>query len=225
MSTSSVFFASTELYDRLQKAIVYSNEQLASHKSLLWSEEDRQGQRKAISVIEEALHDREWRHVVQSTAIAFEVRGLDESLVKTFSGLPAAHNPNHRTLLPSSQLVRLRTDLKEVRRPDIGKWQDDEELVEELITYEEKRRREENAPADPNAPPSPRRKRKPGEVEQLLPLPGDSDLLKVTVGATTSVKLNYVISQVQKYPEDKFIVFSSTLSDLVFAQLSEAFDM
>ncbi|KAL8283862.1 hypothetical protein RQP46_005294 [Phenoliferia psychrophenolica] len=227
LGTSSVFFAASTTYGRMWDAIKYSQERLASEKSAAWTPEDRLGQQKAIEVMQEALADRQWRHVMQSQSIAFDVSGLDPALVKSYRGLSPL-DAQDRTLVPSSQLVQLRTNLKEVRRPTVGAFEDEDELVEELITFEEKRVREIDTPAVEPDPPAttPKRKRKaPGEVERLLPLPEDSQLSKVEVGATTSAKLNYVIAEVQRYPEDKFIVFSSTLSDLVFAQLSEAFDI
>ncbi|KAL8276968.1 hypothetical protein RQP46_010603 [Phenoliferia psychrophenolica] len=226
LATSSVFFAAETASDRVKEAIKNAKAGLASAKSATWRVEDRVGLGNAIRVLEEALADRQWRHVMESKSIAFEVSGLDPALVKSYRGLSPL-DAQDRTLVSSSQLVRLRTNLKEVRRQTIGAYEDEEELVEELITFEENRVRGiKTPPFEPDPARTPKRKRKgSGEVEELLPLPEDSKLLKVEVGGTTSTKINFVIAEVQKFPDDKFVVFSSTLCDLVFAQLSEGFDI
>lgn len=218
LSTSSFFFASSDLYKRLHDAIKYSYERLNSDKSVTWSDEDKEAQTKAIAVMQESLDDPEWRHVVNNIGVAIEVDNLDAGIVEAYGGLTA-----ERTILSVSSLVTLKRALKEVRRPDVGAPTDDEELVEELITYEQKRLREMNSTEEPTSPTK-KGKRKL-ELEVLLPLPDNSALFDVTVGATTSAKLNYVLQEVNRHSGDKFIVFCSTLSDLVFAHLSEAFDV
>ncbi|KAK4703486.1 hypothetical protein P7C70_g2733, partial [Phenoliferia sp. Uapishka_3] len=230
LSTSSVFFASSETYGRLWDAVRDSKKLLESDKSASWSEEDVIAQQKAIAVMQEALDDPEWRQVVNSCSVGFDVEGLQDTLFKTFSQSQAATRSSEgRKLMPSSGLVQLRTDLKEVLRPtQEASWRDDEELVEEVITFEERRIREMNdktLPVVAHGTKPEKGKRKAAVVEPPRQLPAQSTFLDINVGSTTSVKINYVISEINAFPDDKFIIFSCTLSDLLFAQLSEAFDI
>ncbi|ORY92708.1 SNF2 family N-terminal domain-domain-containing protein [Leucosporidium creatinivorum] len=233
LAASSFFFASSGsngIHARLLGAIKYAEETLDSEKSLKWSDEDRQGLRKAMSVMQEALDDPEWASVNGSVSVNLDVRGLDDELIGVFGGLSASKNARGRTLVPLDDLVTLRVDLKELRKPDIGVWKDDDDLREELITFEARRKREAAIPpknkaiVDTETKPV-KKKRKKGELEVLLPLPADSLFHQIQLGSSTSAKLNWVVKAVREYPEDKFIVFSSSLPDLVFANLSEAFDL
>lgn len=186
-----------------------------------------------MSVMQEALDDPEWASVNSSVSVNLDVQGLDNELVGAFGGLATDYNARGRTLVPLDDLVTLRVDLKELRKHDVGSWKDDEDLREELITFEAKRKREAAIPPKSKAivdtEPKPnkpiKKKRKKGELEVLLPIPADSIFRQIQLGSSTSAKLNWVVKAVREYPEDKFIVFCSSLPDLVFANLSEAFDL
>lgn len=232
MAASSFFFASSGKYGihtRLLSAIRYAEDTLDSEKCLKWSEEDRQGLRKAMSVMQEALDDPEWSSVNGSVSVNLDVHGLDSELINAFGGLAAGDNARGRTLVPLDDLVTLRVDLKELRKSSVGSWKDDEDLREELITFEAKRKREASIPTKSKAivdsGPKPAKKRKNGELEVLLPIPADSLFRRIQLGSSTSAKLNWVVKAVRQYRQDKFIVFCSSLPDLVFANLSEAFDL
>ncbi|KAM0787672.1 hypothetical protein ACM66B_003735 [Microbotryomycetes sp. NB124-2] len=230
LAASSFFFASSEFYGQLSGAIKRSKDELVSESSASWSSADRVALEKAIQVMQEALDDTEWRAVVGSVAVNLDVYDLDAALVKPFDGLSSDDNPRRRTILPLGSLVNMRRAVHWLRRSDNVKWRDDEELVEELITHEDKRKREEAASKSNKAAPesttdSPK-KRKKGEVLAYVPLPTESEFHKVSLGATsTSAKLNHVVAELRKYPDEKFIVFASSLPDLAFASLSEALDL
>jgi SNF2 family DNA or RNA helicase len=226
LAASSFFFASSNINRWLRGAVENSLEKLDSEKSLAWTVKDRRGLVRAVEVMQEALSDVEWQEIVEFTSIGLEVEGMDHDLVELFSGLKAEDNPRGPTILPLGQLVRLRRDLREVRKDDVAVWKDDEELREEVITFEERRRRGAEAPSTPAVKTTLTKKRKKaGEPLSLLPLPDDSVFRRITLGGSTSAKLNYVVDELRRYPEDKFVIFSSSLPDLIFASLSEAFDL
>ncbi|KAM0746581.1 hypothetical protein T439DRAFT_329684 [Meredithblackwellia eburnea MCA 4105] len=224
LSTSSFFFASDGMIKFMKDAVEFSEERLASEKSKSWSDQDRQGLRKSISVMQEALSDREWCHAVTSTAVTIDIDGLDEELIPTFNAMISSSSvPAKTTIIPLGGLTQMRQDLKELRRPENFTWMDDVELVQDLITYERKRRWDV---ANPTLEPTlPQLKRKRGEQIEYRPLPDWSSFRQVTAGQTSSAKLNHVVSELRKYPESKFIIFCSTLTDLIFANLSEALDI
>jgi hypothetical protein len=152
--------------------------------------------------MQEALDDVDWRAIVNSTTINIDVDHLDDEVLRVFGGLPARDSCSGRALAPLGALVTLLRDLKELRRPEQAKWTDSEDLREELITYEMQRQRDEAATLAGKAAavtlaaaaadtPKPK-KRKKGEPEMFLPLPPDSPFPRVTLGLTTSAKLNYV---------------------------------
>lgn len=148
--------------------------------------------------MQEALDDPEWRAIVNSTTINIDVEHLDDEVLRAFGGLSASRSQTDRSLMPLGSLVTLLRDLKELRRPEMAKWTDSDDLQEELITYEMKRQRDEATPATKQSAaeaasdaPKPR-KRKKGEPEMFLPFPADSSFTRVTLGLTTSAKLNYV---------------------------------
>ncbi|KAK4046998.1 hypothetical protein OIV83_005684 [Microbotryomycetes sp. JL201] len=229
LAASSFFFASSEFYEQLSGAIERSKAELQSDRSASWSNEDRVALVKAINVMQEALDDTEWRAVAGSVAVNLDVYNLDSSLVKAFDGVSSDNNPRRRTIMPLGSLVNLRRAMQWLRRSDNVKWRDDEELAEELATHEAKRKREEAAAKSNKAVPEPTespKKRKKGEVLEYVSLPSHSVFHAVTLGATsTSAKLNHVVSELRKYPDEKFIVFASSLPDLAFASLSEALDL
>ena len=230
LSAASSFFSSSDFQTRLADAIRNSEETLNSEKSSKWSEQDRQGLAKAISVMQEALRDSDWRAVVGSVGVNVEVHGLDEELIKLFGGVP---KDKDTSLMPLQGLVTLRVNLKELQKPDVGAWKDDEDLREELITFEQKRQRLEALPANSKARAEleeeaklKKKKRKKSDAAlPPLPLPSASIFHHIQLGTTTSAKVNYVINDARLHPTEKIIVFSSALPDLVFAQLSEALDL
>lgn len=205
-AASSFFFASNKLTYWLKHAIENSKEDLASEKkSGSWSEEDRRGLEKAIAVMGEALADTEWVSIVDSATINIEVDGIDDEVLQLFHGQPANINPRRKAIAPLGSLVTMLRDLKELRKADLASWKDSDDLREELLTFELKRQREAAMPkptkvevaaaaaaaaADPMMKPKPRKKK--GEEDVFLPLPADSSFRRVTLGLTSSAKLNYV---------------------------------
>ncbi|KAK4056843.1 hypothetical protein OIO90_002093 [Microbotryomycetes sp. JL221] len=230
LAASSMLFASPQFFEQLTGSINRSKAELESDRCVNWSQGDRVALRKAIEVMQEALDDPEWHSVVGSVAVNLDVYGLDEALVKAYDGLSASLNPRQRTIMPLGSLVNLRRAVHWLRRSDNAKWKDDEDLVEELITHEDKRKREEmlsksNKPVD-KATDTPKKSRKKGELLKYLPLPAGSVFHKAELGSlSTSAKLNHVVGELRRYPDEKFIVFASSLPDLAFASLSEALDL
>ncbi|GJN89115.1 hypothetical protein Rhopal_002089-T1 [Rhodotorula paludigena] len=228
LATATTFFGSTEFASQVFEARVYAERSMTTKRSVDWSVEDFDTQRKVMQVLQEALDDREVTLTAGTPAVAFEVRGLDDELVRTFLGLKAANNPLGRTLVSQNELVRLRVDLKELQHADVKGWDDDEELIEELITFEDKRKRIDARPknyvADPDEEPL-FKKRGKKDKTPIVPLPDDSVFRQVQLVRTTSSKINYIVSELRKYPDDKFIVFSSSNVDLLFSNLSETLDL
>jgi hypothetical protein len=228
-ATASTFFASDEIGWRLRQGAEWAEERLESEKAARWSEEDRQGLVKAIEVMKEAYNDGEWNLIVGEVSIAIEVEGLDDELIKAFAGLTAAKNPLKRSLLSAQQLIRLRQDLKELQHVDVKGWNDDEELVEELITFEARRKRYDVEIAsrkskDEEVVPV-FKKRTKKDATSIVPLPVDSIFRNIQLVRTSSAKINYLLDQFRSFPNDKFIVFSSSNVDLIFANLSETLDL
>ncbi|KAI5477670.1 hypothetical protein MNV49_006056 [Pseudohyphozyma bogoriensis] len=230
LSASSFFFASPTLLKDLTAAVEHSREALETEKSSKWTDADKVALKEAIDQINSALWDREWNHIIGSVTVNLEAEGLDTEISRTFAGLlPPGQDPTP-TLFPLGSLVTLRRNLKALRSIEKPEWSDDEELTEELITFEMNRQRAMNEKPDKQAAAGPaddavRPKPKKPFTGPLVPLPTDSIFSKVVLGQSTSAKLNYVVNEVRRYPEEKFIIFSSTLPDLLFANLSEAFDM
>ncbi|GAA5859888.1 hypothetical protein JCM1840_001782 [Sporobolomyces johnsonii] len=232
LATATTFFGSSEIEGRLHDAIRWAHERLDSDKSSSWSDEDRQGLRKAAEVMQEALDDREWRIAVRGPAVAAEVTGFDDDLIKEFRGLSASHNPLDRSLVSLHELVRLRQDLRELRHADVKQWDDDEELVEEVLTFEARRKRADVEAASRKAAKEQDqeqeqvfKKRPKNDSTPIVPLPDDSIFAKMRLVRTTSTKINHVLDELRRYPNDKFIVFSSSNVDLLFANLSETLDL
>ncbi|BGP15858.1 hypothetical protein JCM10213_005656 [Rhodosporidiobolus nylandii] len=228
LAVSTSFFGSSEFRWQLQEASDYARKRLSGPSVLKWTAEERQTLKKALEVFQEALDDREAQLTASEPGVAFEVEGLNDDLRSTFFGLSAEHNPRKRVMITSSQLVRLRVDLKELRREDVKAWDDDEELVEELITFEEKRKRLDAAPAgqapETDEPPL-FKKRSKKDMTPVAPLPEDSTFKDIKLIRTTSSKINYIVSELRRHPDDKFIIFSSSIVDIVFANLSETLDL
>ncbi|GAA5911481.1 uncharacterized protein JCM6883_005773 [Sporobolomyces salmoneus] len=229
LATASTFFASDEIGPRLRDAAVWAQERLESKKATTWSEEDRRGLAKAIEVMKEAYTDLEWNLVVNEVSVAVEVQGLDDELVKAFNGLTSTKNPLKRSLVSLHQLVRLRQDLKELQHVDVKGWNDDEELIEELITFESRRKRFDaeiaNRKSKEEEVVSVFKKRPKKDLTPLAPLPSDSSLRNVQFIRTSSAKINYLLDQLRTFPDEKFIIFSSSNVDLLFANISEALDL
>lgn len=206
LATATTFFGSTEFASQVFEARVYAERSMTTKRSVDWSVEDFDTQRKVMQVLQEVLDDREVTLTAGTPAVAFEVRGLDDELVRTFLGLKAANNPLGRTLVSQNELVRLRVDLKELQHADVKGWDDDEELIEELITFEDKRKRIDARPknyvADPDEEPL-FKKRGKKDKTPIVPLPDDSVFRQVQLVRTTSSKINYIVSELRKYPDDK----------------------
>ncbi|SCV73996.1 BQ2448_6426 [Microbotryum intermedium] len=235
LSASSFFFASIGLVSKIRFTIKSAlDEGFTTEKAKKFSDEDRKGLKRSIEVMQEAVDDPQWRHVVDATSVATIVRGVDRGIGELFQGYNLSGDDEQGDHLFSlGSLITLRGDLKEVRMPDIGAWDDDEELREELLTFEAKRLREASAVSgsieDVRAKEERKRLNKARKAApkplRPRPFPADSSFRNVSMGRTTSAKLNHVISECRRYAQDKFIIFSCTLPDLVFAILSEAFDL
>ncbi|BGP24390.1 proteophosphoglycan ppg4 [Rhodotorula toruloides] len=237
LSTSTTFFGSDEFIVMVHEARNFAKKMLDSPKSDAWTEKERVMERKVLEVFQEALDDPETILTAGTPSVAFEVTGLDDELVATFRGLKAINNPRGRTLVPLPELVRMRVDLDELRRVDVKAWEDDEELVEELITFEEKRKRLDAAPkskkkekdqqqANPKDEEPPLfKKRSKNDQTPLAPFPDGSIFRSIGLVRTTSSKINYIIREMREHPDDKFIIFSSSNVDIIFANLSEALDL
>ncbi|SGY19570.1 BQ5605_C014g07686 [Microbotryum silenes-dioicae] len=235
LSASSFFFASRGLVSQIRFTIKSAlDEGFTTEKAKKFSDEDRQGLKRSIEVMQEAVDDPRWCHVVDVMSVATVVRSVDRSVADMFQGLYLSgddESGNH--LMSLGSLITLRGDLQEVRMPDIGAWDDDEELREELLTFEAKRLRETSAVSgsieDIRAKEERKRLNKARKFAprplRPRPFPSDSSFRNVSMGRTTSAKLNYVISECRRYAQEKFIIFSCALPDLVFAILSEAFDL
>ncbi|GAA5928576.1 DEAD/DEAH box helicase [Sporobolomyces koalae] len=229
LATASTFFASDEVGHRLREGAGWAQERLDSEKAVKWSEEDRQGLREAIAVMKAAYSDVEWNLMVNEVSVTIEVEGLDDELVKAFNGITSSQNPLGRSLVSLHQLVRLRQDLKELQHIDVKAWNDDEELVEELLTFEARRKRYDVEIASRKSKDeevvSVFKKRSKKDTTPLVPLPLDSTFRQIQLVRTSSAKINYLIKEFREHPDEKFIVFSSSNVDLIFANLSEALDL
>lgn len=214
LSTSTTFFGSDEFVVMVHEARNFARKMLDSPKSDAWTKEEQVMERKVLEVFQEALDDPETILTAGTPSVAFEVTGLDDELVATFRGLKAINNPRGRTLVPLPELVRMRVDLDELRRVDVKAWQDDEELVEELITFEEKRKRLDAAPqpkmkdkekqANPaDEEPPLFKKRSKNDQTPLAPFSDDSIFRNIGLVRTTSSKINYIIREMRAHPDDK----------------------
>ncbi|GAA5914943.1 hypothetical protein JCM8208_000780 [Rhodotorula glutinis] len=228
LATATTFFGSSEYYQHLVEARKFGEESLVTNRSATWTDDERLKQRKVVDVFQEALDDPEVALTAATPAVAMEVANLDDELVRTFVGLGSTRNPRGRALVSQNELVRLRVDLKELQREDVKAWDDDEDLVEELITFEEKRKRVDARPknfeADPDEEPL-FKKRSKKDTTPLVPLPDDSVFRRVQLVRTTSSKINFIVSELRKHPSEKFIIFSSSNVDLLFSNLSETLDL
>ena len=222
LSASAFFFANHEIAGRLADAITFARQSAAARKAAAWSAEDRASLDKALSVVQEALDDPDWNNVVFRQAVQIQVDGLESELVSEFGGLAREATTDRRAdLIPVGGLVTLRGTVHQLRRDTAEgspTWEDDEDLQEELITWQQQMRREDWKPPLM----APRRK---GEVERLKAIDPDSAFRRIRLGTTSSAKLNWVVDEVSRHKNDKFIIFSSVLTDLAFATLSEAFDV
>ncbi|GAA6056120.1 hypothetical protein JCM3770_006004 [Rhodotorula araucariae] len=228
MATATTFFGSFEFMPHLAEARKFAEEALGTKRSASWTADEREKMHKVVEVFQEALDDPEVMLTADTPAVACEVTGLDEDLVRTFGGLKASRNPLGRTVVSQNELVRMRVDLKELQRADVKGWDDDEELVEELITFEEKRKRIDARPKDFEVDPDEEplfKKRSKKDATPLVPLPDDSMFRRVQLVRTTSSKINYIVSELRKYPDEKFIIFSTSNVDLLFSNLSETLDL
>jgi len=208
LATSTTFFASSHTRPEAKIAIK-SNNSLLKQDGL--SDEDREGIKSAIEILTTAGQDSTWRLVTDQISVCVEVTGIDESIIETFGGVIEP-----RSLLCTKQLVRLRRIIEELQHEDVKEWEVDEELSEEMISFEAKAARGEKSLF--------KQRSKTNDV-LLHPLPDDSFLRKIQLVRTSSAKINHVLDEFQKYPDEKFIIFSSSRVDLVFATLSEVLDV
>ncbi|GAA5861885.1 hypothetical protein JCM3774_001339 [Rhodotorula dairenensis] len=226
VASATTFFGSQEFHQQISDARRFAREMLASRKSLAWTDEERCKEEQVVRVLDEVLADPAAILTAGEPSIAFEVFGIPAELVSTFRGLGTEEGSRGCALVPASELVRLRVDLKELRHADVKGWDDDEDLVEELITFEEKRKRIDARPKNykPDEDEQPLfKKRGKNDRVELAPLP---DVFRnIQLGRTTSAKINHIIRELKRFPNDKFIVFSSSRIDLLFANLSEALDL
>ncbi|GAA5970910.1 hypothetical protein JCM11641_004505 [Rhodosporidiobolus odoratus] len=228
LQASTTFFGSTEFYWQLTEARDYGKDRLEKKDTKVkFTDDERQGLRKALEVIQEVLDDREAQLTSSAPGVAFEVEGFANDLLSPFLGLSAARNPLQRTVVSQSQLVRLRVNLKELRREDVKAWEDDEELLEEMITFEEKRKRLDAVPAGDAADMEEPLFKKRGKKDDtpLTALHTDSSFKQIRLVRTTSAKINHIVNEMLRYPDEKFIIFSSSIVDLIFANLSETLDL
>lgn len=206
LAAATTFFGSSEFHSFAFDARKFAKEVLAGKKSLDWTEDERGKEHKVVSVLSEVLDDREALLTAGEPSIAFEVFGLPEELLATFRGLPAERSLLNRTLVSANELVRLRVDLKELRHADVKAWSDDEELVEELITFEEKRKRIDARPKsykpDEDEQPLFKKRSRNAKVD-LVPLPSDSVFREIKLGACTSAKFNHIIGELKRHPDEK----------------------
>ncbi|GAA5861028.1 hypothetical protein JCM8547_008012 [Rhodosporidiobolus lusitaniae] len=229
LATSTVFFSSSEFIGQLVDSRNYIEKRLNSKSTCIqWTAEERQGLEKVVQVYDEVMQDRECGVMAEGPSVAMEVDGFPTDLRAPFSVLSASKNPAGRSVLPQGQLVRLLVNLKELRREDVKAWDDDEELVEELITLEDKRKRLDTV-LKGHEPPEELlnlfKKRSKKDQTPLVALPDDSVLKQIQLVRTTSAKVNYIVSELLRHPHDKFIIFSSALVDVVFANISETLDL
>ncbi|GAA5981933.1 hypothetical protein JCM10908_004673 [Rhodotorula pacifica] len=226
VASATTFFGSQEFASQIFDARKFAREMLNSHKSLNWTDEERAKEHQVLRILDEVLADPEAILTAGEPSIAFEVFGIPDDLLSTFRGLEAAQSPLGRTLVSASELVRLRVDLNELRHADVKAWNDADDLVEELLTFEQKRKRIDARPknykADEDEEPLFKKRGKNAKVE-LAPLP--EVFRGIQLGRTTSAKFHHIIKELKRHPNDKFIIFSSSRIDLLFANLSEALDL
>lgn len=222
VASATTFFGSSDFIQQISEARKFAKETSASYKSLAWTDEERFKEAQVIEILDEVLADPAACLTVDYPSIAFEVSGFPHDLFSTFRG----YHGEGATLVPASELVRLRVDVTELRRLDVKEWDDEEEFLEELLTFEQKRKRIDARPKNykPDADEQPlfKKKGKNAKIE-LAPLP--DVFQRIQLGRTTSAKINHIIGELKRYPNDKFIVFSSSRIDLLFANLSEALDL
>ncbi|GAA5845521.1 hypothetical protein JCM5353_005679 [Sporobolomyces roseus] len=228
LAASTTFYTSSDSQDFLRHGVDESKRHLNLDSSRRWSSEDRAGLRKVIRVVEEALRDVEVGLIAGELSVAIEVRGVEEKILETFGGLRAAVTQSEsggtRALLSTRQLVRLRRSVAELSREDVKDWDDHEDLIDELITAEKKRQHAE-ANASKKARVKPDTKKRFKVDSPKIALPDNSSLLRIELVRTTSSKINHILSEFGRYPDAKFIIFSSSLPDLLFANLSEVLDL
>lgn len=207
VASATTFFGSQEFHQQISDARRFAREMLASHKSLAWTDEERRKEEQVVQTLGEVLSDPTAILTAGEPSVAFEIFGFPSDLLPTFRGLAAGQNSRGCSLVSASELVRLRVDLKELRHEDVKAWDDEEDLIEELITFEEKRKRIDARPknykADENELPL-FKKRSKNEKVRLAPLP---DVFRnIRLGCTTSAKMNHIIDELKRHPEDKVSV-------------------
>lgn len=190
--------------EQLHEARRYAKKNLDCTKS--WTNDERAQLVKVYSVLQEALDDVEARLTCGvQPSVGIEVENFPAELLDSFDGLSASNNPLGRTLVPQSQLIRLLVDLKELRRSDVKEWDDDEELIEELTTLEDKRKRLDAGTLvdDVDNPLFKKRSKKVKDTIPLAPLPEGSVFRMISLVRTTSAKINHVVGELLARPDEK----------------------
>jgi hypothetical protein len=225
LRASSLFFTSPDFVVKSEEYLREWPKGIRKIENI--SKEDWDGLHRAHDVLREALDDEGIKlSTITSLSPGLEVRGLDSRLAGKFGGLVGVKEEGDgggegvARIVPSSRLVELRVAVEQMRRPGVAAWVDDEDLVEEVLTYDAQRianlvNPEVSATKEP----------KINYDLPLLPLPSSSSFLDANLGRSTSAKINFVVDTVRRNSKEKFLVFSNTLPDLLFATLSEAFDL
>lgn len=208
LASATTFFGSPEFGSYAYDARKFAAEMVGGSKSEAWSPEEREKEHKVVGVLDEVLADEESLLTACAPSVAFEVFGLPQELIQTFRGLSAAQNPMQRTLVSANELVRFKVDLQELRHADVREWEDDEELIEELVTFEEKRKRidaqpKNFKPPEDEEPLFKKRLKNAKESSLLSPLPPDSLFRQISLGRTTSAKMNHIIRELKSHPTEK----------------------
>lgn len=229
LSASAFFHVGENAVGLLSEALANSRKALESNTAQTWSEEDRVSLHAAVASMAEAHEDDEWARYVNSLTVSVEVKGFAstelDGMFEEFHARPTADATVRR--VPLDKLVILRGVVTVVRR-EPG-WRDEEELVEEIITFEAKRARLVAGTMEVDAQEDGQPKSKPSRKKSHLvpprPFPPSSELAQLTISLTSSAKLNYIVQQLARFPDDKFLIFSSVRQDTALSRLSETFDL
>lgn len=198
LSQSSTFFASEQLQKDLRDSLEYvasffkptegdDKSAIRSRRALTWSQKDRDALSEVVLILKEAFRHSEWLQVVASISPQIEVSSVSQPLTQLYSGLDEEKNASNRTLWPLGGVVALRSTVKYLLEEQTSQI-DGEEFEEEIITFEtQKKWNLDNKVVEKIS----RKKRK----ATTNSLPSDSTLLNVNLGATTSVKVNYIVEK------------------------------
>lgn len=198
LNQSSTFFSSERMQNDLRatldnalsyvKSIEGDNANaIWSRGALTWIQKDRDALLEAVLMLQEAFRHSEWIQVVSSISPQIQVSSISKPLTQLYSGLDKEKNTTNRTLWSLGSVVALRSTVKYLLQEKTNSI-DGEELEEEIITFETKKKWNLDNKVVEKIP----RKKRKASAEYL---PSDSTLLNVTLGATTSSKINYIINK------------------------------